>query len=244
MRRAAVAGALISLISAYLILLVLDPLVVKRLGYEDGPIESAGAIFFLLAASGLAVLAIQSAADLRKAQGTSVRRMLAFASLAILLAVCCGEEISWGQRIFGWRTPEFFSNHNAQNETNLHNIQAVHQWNADGSEKGFVGKLVNMNRLFSVFWMTFFVVLPLSAARSIRVRRWVTRIGIPVPPLWAGALFLVSYGIYKILASLYAGTARAHTLDEFKEMSYAAIYAMVAVSCLVNRTLGRSKTRD
>lgn len=244
MRRAAVAVALVFLISAYLILLLLDPLVVKRLGYEDGPIESAGAIFFLLAASGLAVLAIQSAADLRKSQGSSVRQTLAFGSLAILLVVCFGEEISWGQRIFGWRTPEFFSKHNAQNETNLHNIQAVHQWNADGSEKGFVGKLVNMNRLFSIFWMTFFVILPLSAARSIRVRRWAIRIGIPIPPLWAGALFLVSYGIYKILAFLYAGSARAHSLDEFKEMSYAAIFAMVAVSCLIDRTPSRSATRD
>ena len=31
------------------------------------------------------------------------------------------EEISWGQHIFGWHTPEFFSNINTQNETNVHN---------------------------------------------------------------------------------------------------------------------------
>ena len=32
------------------------------------------------------------------------------------------EEISWGQRIFGWSTPERLENLNAQQETNLHNI--------------------------------------------------------------------------------------------------------------------------
>jgi len=32
------------------------------------------------------------------------------------------EEISWGQHIFGWRSPDFFIEHNNQNETNLHNI--------------------------------------------------------------------------------------------------------------------------
>ncbi len=32
------------------------------------------------------------------------------------------EEISWGQHIFRWQTPYFFSNLNHQNETNIHNI--------------------------------------------------------------------------------------------------------------------------
>jgi len=32
------------------------------------------------------------------------------------------EEISWGQRIFGWETPGWMSKINIQNETNIHNI--------------------------------------------------------------------------------------------------------------------------
>ena len=32
------------------------------------------------------------------------------------------EEISWGQHIFGWKTPYFFSKLNHQKETNIHNI--------------------------------------------------------------------------------------------------------------------------
>jgi len=35
------------------------------------------------------------------------------------------EEISWGQHFFGWTTPEFFSEINHQNETNLHNTSNI-----------------------------------------------------------------------------------------------------------------------
>ena len=34
----------------------------------------------------------------------------------------CGEELSWGQHIFGWATPESLAAVNDQGETNLHNI--------------------------------------------------------------------------------------------------------------------------
>lgn len=41
---------------------------------------------------------------------------------ATVLIVLMGEELSWGQRIFNWTTPAWFSVHNQQNETNLHNL--------------------------------------------------------------------------------------------------------------------------
>ncbi|MEM8833763.1 MAG: hypothetical protein AAGB32_04400 [Pseudomonadota bacterium] len=45
-----------------------------------------------------------------------------------LAAVCClyvvGEEISWGQHLFNWATPEGWSELNDQNETNLHNMSS------------------------------------------------------------------------------------------------------------------------
>ncbi|MCL2451890.1 hypothetical protein FWD20_03435 [Candidatus Saccharibacteria bacterium] len=46
-----------------------------------------------------------------------------FACLIILILILmAGEEISWGQRIFGWSTPEFFLENNSQRETNFHNL--------------------------------------------------------------------------------------------------------------------------
>src|SRR4051812_13763210 len=42
--------------------------------------------------------------------------------LALLLFFAAGEEISWGQRIFGIKSSEFFKERNSQGETNLHNL--------------------------------------------------------------------------------------------------------------------------
>ncbi len=44
------------------------------------------------------------------------------ALLGLVFFFGAGEEISWGQRIFNTQSSEFFQQHNAQGETNLHNL--------------------------------------------------------------------------------------------------------------------------
>ncbi len=53
-------------------------------------------------------------------------------SYAILYGILCvgiafiiGEEVSWGQRFFGWATPESMKIINKQDETNIHNIHGI-----------------------------------------------------------------------------------------------------------------------
>lgn len=47
---------------------------------------------------------------------------------ALLMTAACvyfaGEELSWGQHLFGWSTPEALGELNDQNETNLHNMSS------------------------------------------------------------------------------------------------------------------------
>ncbi len=52
--------------------------------------------------------------------------------IAMLFAT--GEEISWGQRIVGFSTPDFLINLNSQKEFNLHNILElkIHKWDTYG----------------------------------------------------------------------------------------------------------------
>jgi hypothetical protein len=45
--------------------------------------------------------------------------------LGVFLLFVCLEEISWGQRIFAVRTPEWFQENNAQEELNVHNLKPV-----------------------------------------------------------------------------------------------------------------------
>lgn len=47
---------------------------------------------------------------------------LLYALATLTIVFVAGEEISWGQRIFGWLTPEEFEDVNNQGETNIHNI--------------------------------------------------------------------------------------------------------------------------
>ncbi len=47
---------------------------------------------------------------------------LYYSLLGLFLVVVAMEEISWGQRVFGWTTPRFFVETNLHEETNLHNL--------------------------------------------------------------------------------------------------------------------------
>lgn len=51
---------------------------------------------------------------------TKLFAFLGFLSVALIFVI--GEEISWGQRIFNWETPETIKAYNYQDETNLHNF--------------------------------------------------------------------------------------------------------------------------
>jgi hypothetical protein len=50
-------------------------------------------------------------------------------SVALIGALSClyiaGEEMSWGQHVFHWNTPEYWAMVNRQEETNLHNTWAI-----------------------------------------------------------------------------------------------------------------------
>ena len=81
----------------------------------------AEALQFLLMAAGFVAAVIA----LRK---IDVKKYFGIALLLFLGALCClyvaGEEISWGQHIFYWETPDHWTHINDQNETNLHNTSS------------------------------------------------------------------------------------------------------------------------
>ncbi len=59
---------------------------------------------------------------------SKISRTLILRGWFALAALCCfyvaGEEVSWGQHIWDWATPEFWSEVNDQQETNLHNTSS------------------------------------------------------------------------------------------------------------------------
>lgn len=86
---------------------------------EWGPHETLQA---LLTAIGFVIALITATQILKRPQFRHQKPLFAYFCLATL---CClyvtGEEISWGQHIFDWGTPEYWNTINDQGETNLHN---------------------------------------------------------------------------------------------------------------------------
>jgi hypothetical protein len=96
----------------------LPSFMLQNIHSENGPHETLQ-VMALLAAFIMALMALQ---DVRWCTQAWLGVWLTLA------AVCCvyvaGEEISWGQHLFEWVTPEYWMAVNDQNETNLHNLSS------------------------------------------------------------------------------------------------------------------------
>jgi hypothetical protein len=131
---------------------------------EDGPLEW-GTVACLLAT---AVVLMRSSMFLRRKNRRGAA--LACGVYALLFVFAAGEEISWGQRLFGWEPSYFFLEKNAQQETNLHNLVLGDV----ALVKTVFGPVLTLTILF------YLLVLPTIYERSTRMQRLATRLSIPL----------------------------------------------------------------
>ena len=109
---------------------------------------------------------------------------------AVALFFLAGEELSWGQRIFGISTPSWFISHNRQQQLTVHNLWSVQ---------------ANLARLR---WGIPFLLTGLSLAYAAlgkkRIERWRAYLWMPHPvllPLW------LCYVSYNVVRPIYARTS-------------------------------------
>jgi len=89
----------------------------ESLAGEMGIIENMTVLFLLVAIS----IAVSSLVHMGHRRGVP-RVLRPWVVLMILGSIYfAGEELSWGQHIFGWNTPEHWGRVNDQGETNFHN---------------------------------------------------------------------------------------------------------------------------
>jgi hypothetical protein len=116
---------------------------------EDGTVEWATFFAFVLAAGWLVVV-------VRKRD-----RSWWFQGATFLLALFClavaGEEISWGQRLFGFKPPDVFLERNFQQELNLHNVLM---------DEGGLGFKLESKHLVIAIVLGFAVAWPLIVRRK------------------------------------------------------------------------------
>jgi hypothetical protein len=88
---------------------------------EDYLIENAQVVVLVLAG----LLALLQAKDFYRKHFNFLTSLFLVASIALFFIA--GDEISWGQRLFGFVTPVEFAAENLQNETTVHNLDGIHQ---------------------------------------------------------------------------------------------------------------------
>ena len=133
------------------------------------------------------------------------RQRLILACLVALAVFGAGEEVSWGQRIIGFESPEFFAENNAQRETTLHNLVA-----GDVS----VNKAVFSKGLLLLFLLYVFLVKPLWH-RSKRAARFFDSWGVPIPKRYHYIGYLLVVVAVEGLLNAFTDAPRRGELTEF-----------------------------
>ena len=148
---------------------------------EDGIVEYSTAIFLFCAGAALAALA---------GRCIEYRRWL-LVLYALVFVVAAGEEISWGQRIFGFVSNDFFLENNRQGEINFHNL--------------FVGEeqLVNfwLGPVLTLAVLIYLVVIPLLHPVSGVLRGIVDLFAVPVAQRWV-TLVAVAWSVIVVWIDL------------------------------------------
>lgn len=167
---------------------------------EDHLIEYLTAIFFGLSSLGFVVILARST-FLRECKFWW-RYFFTF-GWAVALFLAMGEEISWGQRILGFETPEFISEINTQDEFNIHNI----------SFGNFGGWTVQW---FALQFITFVpgVILPISATTKW-VPRLIQKLAFPVIPLGFVPIFFGSWLLQTVYSPVIYNSNDLMEIREF-----------------------------
>ncbi len=180
-------------------------------------------ISYLLSRSGLDLVIVKT------------KKNLVFLFISLFLFFGFGEEISWGQRIFHIRTPEFLERINSQQEINIHNIEVFHGLDESGQQRSFWRRMLNLDRWYSIFWLVYCVLLPLVSLVHAGARRWFEARKIPLIPFWLGAFFLANYGMSRIMMKALAD--RGGRAVEIKECIFGLLFLTAGLWLLpVHRT--------
>ncbi len=165
-----------SLLLAFVVWVELAPASMHSVSYEDGPIEMLSAVFYGLSSICFFVFIFRS-------QFLKSRTWLHYTiplGWALLMFVFFGEELSWGQRIFSYSTPESLAEINVQNEFNIHNIGIVDTFMG--------GKF----RYLSIMMLTTGLLLPLLGLTRLG-KRMIQATAFPVVPFCYAPLFVGAF---------------------------------------------------
>lgn len=164
------------IIASYSIYFYCSDPVIEDLGREDHFFENLTAICFFLAS-------LMFFLSFRK------RKYFLFL-LGLLMFFGAGEEISWGQRIFDFKTPIALEKINVQKEFTIHNIEEFNSMRFDGTTKKGWDRFLEINFLFRLFCFLYGFLLPICAYHLKLIEKITFAIKLPIPPVSIGIFFV------------------------------------------------------
>jgi hypothetical protein len=208
-RKIIVAIVALGMLFSYAIFVILPEETIIQSTREDGIFENCTAIFYILAAL-LSFVIFFIGHNGNDFGFFKTKRNVFFLFLGVVLFVIFGEEISWGQRIFGVPTPGFLEEINVQREIGFHNLRI------------FRG-VFRANRLLQYFCFTFAVLLPVVHATIPRLASWIRKINIPIVPISISLLFVGNY-ILSRMFNAYVSDVLNHSVIEVMEFNFGVLF--------------------
>lgn len=198
----------ISLIAGVFIFLVYgEETFESRYVVEDGIVEYGTALFLLA----IGVYQLIKAAGY-KVNSRTLAWLTGTVFMGLLFIFGAGEEVSWGQRLLGFETPESLKEINRQDEVTLHNIRI-----GDFD----VNKLI-FSKLLTITLVIYFLVVPFLYKRWTFVTGLFDSFGIPVPRSQHIIVFLTATVIALLIPS--------GKKWELHELTFAAVFFIIFIN--------------
>jgi hypothetical protein len=146
---------------------------------EHGVLDRTEAVIWLPIVALNAIMLV----DAWRRQLASVTRLW-FLGMTLACFVMAGEEVSWGQHVFGFAPPESVAQVNAQEEFNFHNLN-LGQLMGLPPDHWLAPRLANFNFILNPAYYLFSIVvwIAIPLARERRLASWLDSIPTPSRPI-------------------------------------------------------------
>lgn len=126
---------------------------------------------------------------LKPFRGTVFATCLTLAGIVFLAFAM--DEISWGQRIFHFSSPQFFLTHNTKMQLSFHHLVL----------NGFHINNIVFTFAIKIIATLYFLVLPFFYTKLDKIKKFVNRFAIPLPRYTQTGAYLILAGLIRLIPS-------------------------------------------
>ncbi|MFK5879973.1 MAG: hypothetical protein QM478_10815 [Flavobacteriaceae bacterium] len=185
--------------------------------FEDFYVREDGFIEYGTAAMLLCISILSFTRLVRLWKSTPILWKVGTLGFALIFLFGAGEEVSWGQRIFGWESSEYFAQNNLQQETNLHNMMI-------GETK--INKLVFTQILISIL-VIYLLILPILYRKVKAVKNLTNSFAVPIVQ-WTQTIAFI---IFTVLLAFMP----SHKNPEIHELALGVIFFLIFINPFNNK---------